>query len=358
MAYSCRINTLPASAKRPTARNLYGGRKTSLSAFRWIAFSERDAPASLGGAFEGRDIHRGVSDFSWKSRRRGRRVFSAVNANAATSSPARAGTLRSAVARLPLGQTGIAASRVGLGVGTRGWLGQSNQTRLGREGFIRLVRHALDRGINFFDAAELYGSHELLRAALKGVRRDQVVIQTKIWWQSAGMPEPTTDAKEALGRFCRELGADYVDIVLLHAAEKPSWPTDLRPMLEQLEELKERGVIRAHGASFHGLGALQTATVARWAEVMLVRVNHRGRNMDARPAVVAPLLQRARAAGRAVIGMKIFGDGALVSPAQREASLRFVLRSQLLDTLIVGFERPAEIDDTLQMVEKVLAANS
>jgi aryl-alcohol dehydrogenase-like predicted oxidoreductase len=236
-------------------------------------------------------------------------------------------------------------------------MGQSSQTRLGREGFVRLVRHALERGINFFDAAELYGAHELLRAALKGVPREQMVIQTKIWWQSSGMPQPTTDAKQAVERFCRELGTDYLDIVLLHAAETASWPTDLRPMLEQLDALKQRGIVRAHGASFHGLGALQTAAVARWAEVLLVRVNHLSKNMDARAGVVAPLLQRTRAADKAVIGMKVFGDGALSSPAQREASLRFVWRSRLVDAMIVGSERPAEIDDTLQLVEKVLATS-
>lgn len=278
-----------------------------------------------------------------------------MNAAALTASPQPAEATRSAVARVPLGRTGVVASLVGLGTGTRGWLGQSNQTRLGREGFVRLARHALERGINFFDAAELYGAHELLRVALKGAPRDQVVIQTKIWWQPSGMPVPTADARMAVERFCRELGTDYLDIVLLHAAEKPSWPTDLRPMLEQLEELKERGIVRAHGASFHGLGALQTAAVARWAEVLLVRANHLGKNMDARAGVVAPLLQRARAAGKAVIGMKVFADGALASPGQREASLRFVLRSRLADAMIIGFERPAEIDDTLRMVEKVLA---
>ncbi|MFO0950543.1 MAG: hypothetical protein U0835_05205 [Isosphaeraceae bacterium] len=70
---------------------------------------------------------------------------------------------------MTLGKTGIQVSLVGMGSGTVGSGQASNQTRLGVKGFTRVVRHALDRGVCFFDVADQYGSHTYLREALKGV---------------------------------------------------------------------------------------------------------------------------------------------------------------------------------------------
>ena len=78
-----------------------------------------------------------------------------------------------------LGKTGIQVSLVGMGTGSVGSGQASNQTRLGVKEFTRVVRHALDQGVRFFDVADQYGSHVYLREALKGVPREQYVIQTK-----------------------------------------------------------------------------------------------------------------------------------------------------------------------------------
>src|SRR4051794_13289235 len=53
--------------------------------------------------------------------------------------------------RVPLGKSGLTVSLVGVGTGSIGWGHASNQTRLGQEAFTRLMRHALDNGITFFD---------------------------------------------------------------------------------------------------------------------------------------------------------------------------------------------------------------
>src|SRR5687767_6749357 len=61
--------------------------------------------------------------------------------------------------RVTLGQSGIKVSMIGIGTGTVGSRRQSNQTRLGDEGFKRIMRHAFDNGVNFFDLADQYGSN-------------------------------------------------------------------------------------------------------------------------------------------------------------------------------------------------------
>src|SRR5437868_85469 len=67
--------------------------------------------------------------------------------------------------RVPLGRTGINLSRLAMGTGVNGGNRQSNQTRMGFERLVALFRHAYDRGITFFDLADLYGTHVYFREA-------------------------------------------------------------------------------------------------------------------------------------------------------------------------------------------------
>ena len=59
--------------------------------------------------------------------------------------------------QVPLGNTGIQLSRVAQGTGVHGGRRQSDQSRMGFEKLVALFRHAYDRGITFFDLADLYG---------------------------------------------------------------------------------------------------------------------------------------------------------------------------------------------------------
>jgi aryl-alcohol dehydrogenase-like predicted oxidoreductase len=82
--------------------------------------------------------------------------------------------------RVMLGNTGIEASRVAMGTGTRGWGGSSNQTRqLGIKGVADMLMAAFDDGINSWESADQYGSHPHLAEALKRTKREEVVILTK-----------------------------------------------------------------------------------------------------------------------------------------------------------------------------------
>lgn len=263
--------------------------------------------------------------------------------------------VRSPTEQVALGKTGIKASFVGIGTGMRGWMRQSNHTRMGKEAFVRLIRHAYDSGITFFDTADLYGTHTFLRDALKSIPREKIVIQSKIWFGAMGLPEQVTDAKQALHRFLQEIGTDYIDIVLLHCTISPTWLTDLHPMVDALEEAREKKIIRAHGTSCHSLPALKASQASPWVQVQLARINHRGTAMDGRPEEIAELLRQMRASGKGVVGMKIFGEGRFLTPQEREESLRFVIAQRCVDNFIIGFEKPEQIDETLGMLKRILS---
>jgi 1-deoxyxylulose-5-phosphate synthase len=91
--------------------------------------------------------------------------------------------------------------------------------------------------------------------------------------------------------------------------------------------------------------------------VIFSRINNRAKVMDAAdPNVVADVLRKARANGKAVVGMKIFGAGQLVQPQQREESLRYVWGNDLVNAMTIGFEHPEQVDDTIARLNGVLRA--
>jgi aryl-alcohol dehydrogenase-like predicted oxidoreductase len=253
---------------------------------------------------------------------------------------------------VPLGKSGLKVSRLCLGTGMRGGKRQSNHTRLGTEKFNALVRGALERGVRFFDLADLYGSHSFFADAVQGTPRSEYSIVTKIWWNSGGIPEPERpDADVVVKRFLGELKTDYLDMVLLHCVTSAKWPEELRKQMDLLAGLKKKGVIRAHGVSCHSLPALQAAAKEPWVDSIHARINPYGVKMDGTPEEILAVLREARANGKGVVGMKIVGEGEFRNdPEKRKKSVQLALQCGCVDSLLVGCESLAEIDDIRQMM--------
>jgi diketogulonate reductase-like aldo/keto reductase len=139
------------------------------------------------------------------------------------------------------------------------------------EGIADLWWDAFDNGVFFWDTADSYGSHAAVKVALqKKVPREKVTIQTKV------MARTAETLKADLERIRQEMGTDYIDIVLLHCLEKPSWEEEMRPYMDALADAKQKKQIRAVGVSCHNLGALKAAYAdgradadAKWREQCL-----------------------------------------------------------------------------------------
>jgi aryl-alcohol dehydrogenase-like predicted oxidoreductase len=266
-----------------------------------------------------------------------------AHAAAASALRSRANLPKAATELVALGKTGIQVSLVGMGTGSVGNGQASNQTRLGVKGFTQVVRHAFDHGVRFFDVADQYGSHVYLREALKGIPRDQYVIQTKTHATNLA------DARSHLERYRLELGVEYIDIVLLHCMQKTGSPHDHQGSMEYLMKAKEEKIIRAHGTSCHGMDPLRTSARNPFVEVDLARINPEGRIMDDRkPDEVASVLEEMHNAGKGVVGMKILGEGQINTPERKDASLRFVLGLGTVNAFIIGFQTTEQIDDILK----------
>jgi len=254
-----------------------------------------------------------------------------------------------------LGQSKLKFSRFCLGTGVHGGNRESNATRMGKEKFEALIRGAHERGIGWYDLADLYGTHPYVMPALKGIPRDRYGVISKIWFRPGGIPDKDRpDADVVIQRFLKEIGTDYLDLVLLHCVESATWPSELRKQMDIMAGLKQKGLIRAHGVSCHSIAALEAAANEPWVDSVHTRINPYGMSMDGPPEKVVPVLQKLHAAGKGVVGMKIIGEGRLRNDDEkRDASAHFVLGLGCVDILNIGFEKVEEIDDFAARVRKV-----
>jgi aryl-alcohol dehydrogenase-like predicted oxidoreductase len=262
----------------------------------------------------------------------------------------------SATDMVTLGRSGVKVTRLAFGTGT--FSGQV-QRSLGQDGFTRLVRHAYDRGIRFFETAESYDEmHGMLGVALKGIPRDSYQLMSKVTTRDGVEP------RQKLDELRRLANTEYFDIMLLHWQHTATWPADTARWQDALLDAQSRKVVRAHGASVHGLPALRRVPATRWLEVAMIRMNHTGKSMDAEdyatqgpgnvPEVVTHV-NEVRTQGLGVISMKLAGEGSFDREDRRKA-MRFAFRNAGVDCVTVGYKSPAEIDEAIENLNLALAS--
>src|SRR5229473_498015 len=121
--------------------------------------------------------------------------------------------------------------------------------------------------------------------------------------------------------------------------------------MEAVWEAKPKRIIRAHGRSCLSIEGLRAAAKSPWVEIDLARINPIGSHMDAGPETVVGVLREMKAAGKAVVGMKILGQGDL--RGRQSEALRYALSLGVLDAFTIGAESRSEQED---LVRRVAAA--
>jgi aryl-alcohol dehydrogenase-like predicted oxidoreductase len=255
-----------------------------------------------------------------------------------------------------LGKSGVKVTRLAFGTGS--FSGQV-QRDLGQEQFTRLVRHAHERGIRFFETAESYnGMHEMLGIALQGVPRDSYRLMTKVTTHDGVNPQEKIDELRKLAK------TDYFDIVLLHWQHTPTWPSDSLRWQDGISEAQSKQAVLSHGASVHGLPALRQVPENKWLELAMIRMNHKGVRMDAEDyntsglgnvSEVVTHVKQARKAGMGVISMKLVGEGQFTQRADRQAAMKFAFRNAGVTAVTVGYKNTGEIDEAIENLNLALA---
>jgi aryl-alcohol dehydrogenase (NADP+) len=180
-----------------------------------------------------------------------------------------------------LGTTGLTVSRLCLGTMTYGspdWHPWTLDEAASRP----FIRRALERGINFFDTADMYSrgaSEEVLGRALKDfARRDQVIVATKVFHPMGDGPNDKGLSRkhilDAIDASLRRLGMEYVDLYQIHRFD---YETPIEETLEALHDIVKAGKARYIGASsmfaWQFMKMLATADAHGWTRFVSMQ-NH------------------------------------------------------------------------------------
>lgn len=166
-----------------------------------------------------------------------------------------------------LGRSGLQVSAIGLGGNTFG-------STVDGEAAVRVVQHAIDRGITFLDTADVYAhgrSEELIGQAIAG-RRDQVIVATKCGMAMSDNPNERGLSRrwimQSVENSLRRLGTDHVDLYQAHAPD-PATPLD--ETLRAMDDLVRQGKVRYIGCSNYtawqlaqALGTSDRLNLNRW----------------------------------------------------------------------------------------------
>ncbi len=115
----------------------------------------------------------------------------------------------------------------------------------------KIILNAMEAGFRYFDTASFYETERDLGRSIKTstIKRSELIIATKAWYEELGYKQ----VKEAFARSLDRLGLDYIDLYLIHwpkaSAEDTHWKETLQETWAAMEELKQKGLVKALGVS-------------------------------------------------------------------------------------------------------------
>lgn len=231
-----------------------------------------------------------------------------------------------------LGRTGITVSKMCFGALVIGPL----QLNLPVAEGARVIMSALERGVNFIDTAELYGTYEHIREACKGLDK-MPVVTTKSYAYTAEA------AAKSVEKARKELDRDVLDIFLMHEQESRLTLRGHREALEYYLNEREKGRIRAVGVSTHNIEVVRAICDMPEIDVVHPLVNKTGIGIG--DGTIQEMLEAVKAAydcGKGVYSMKPLGGGNLLG--SYEECLSFVLDLPFLHSIAIGMQSVEEVE--------------
>jgi aryl-alcohol dehydrogenase-like predicted oxidoreductase len=237
-----------------------------------------------------------------------------------------------------LGNTGIEVTELCFGALPIGPL----QANYSVEEGAKLVRLAVEKGINFIDTAETYKTYEHIRKGLEGFA-GEVIIATKSPAQTyEGMEKSIKKALSALGR-------DYIDIFLLHAARvTPDVFTERAGAFECLKDYKAKGVLRAIGISTHGVQVVSKAAEIKDIDIIFPIINKLGMGIVGGSADdMIEAINKGFEAGKGLYAMKALAGGHLID--KLKDAFDYVRAIKGISSVAVGMLTPQELELNMKL---------
>lgn len=210
------------------------------------------------------------------------------------------------------------------------------QSGLGVAEGAKVIRHALEAGVNFIDTAELYGTYAHIREALKGFDREVIIISKSYAYTYQGM-------RESVEKALRELDRDYIDGFMLHEQESFHTIRGHEDALRFLVDAKKAGLVRAVGISTHYVDGVVAASGMPEIDLIHPLFNKYGLGIQGGSAAdMLSAIRLAKDMGKGIYAMKALGGGNLLDRV--EEALDFVLSLDELDSIAVGMQSELEVD--------------
>ncbi|MHA1441810.1 MAG: aldo/keto reductase, partial [Candidatus Heimdallarchaeota archaeon] len=257
-----------------------------------------------------------------------------------------------------LGKTGLKTSILGFGI-LRLPQTQAKRPTVDRKETIRIIRHAIDNGLNFVDTAYNYvgsQSEKILGEALQDGYREKVIISTK-------SPLWDVKSKEIFHSLFEEqlerLGVDYVDIYLFHNVNQKRYKDVIEKfgLIDEMKKLKETGKIKHFGFSSHSEPKFVKSLIDLGEfEVILLQYNFLDRE-------TAEVYKYAKEKGLGTLVMGPIGGGRLAMEPTEEmkqwltkgrndfadVALKFVWSNPDIDVVLSGMGSQQMIDENITL---------
>jgi len=241
--------------------------------------------------------------------------------------------------KVKFGNTDLEVSKLCYGTMTFGPL----QGKLSIPDAVKIVEHAWERGINFYDSAELYGTQEYM-GALPAHIRHSAVITTKSYSETADKMRKSVETS------LREMKLDVIPIFLLHEQESALTLTGHREALDTLLEFKHKGLIKAVGVSTHTVEITRVVRFFPELEVIFPMHNIEGYGIkDGTREDMESELEENYRAGLGVYLMKSLGGGKLLHRAKE--AIEYSRDFPFAHSVAIGMKDEREIDYNADLFE-------
>lgn len=261
------------------------------------------------------------------------------------------------------GKTGCKVSRLGFGAMRFPLLEEGNSSAVDVDEAVRMIRFAIDNGVNYVDTAFFYHngeSEKIVGKALKDGYREKTYIATKL---PVGDVKCEEDFDRILNTQLERLGTDHIDFYLFHALNEPNWEKAKKlNLIEKMKKAKAEGKIRHMGFSFHDNPEIFTKIVDEYdgCEFCQIQLNY----LDTDHQAGINGLNYAASKGLGMVIMEPIRGGRLANPDEEivsllpqgrtpvENALAFLWDKKEVSLLLSGMSDFTQVKQNLESADK------
>ncbi len=269
-----------------------------------------------------------------------------------------------------IGNTGIQASVLGLGCMRLPLENIQGSTKVDEAEAVKLIRYAIDHGVNYIDTAYPYHdgeSERIVGKALKEGYRERIHLVTK---SPSWLIESHEDFNKYLDEQLEKLGTDHLDIYLLHALSKQRWDKYMSvDLFKAIETAKAQGKIKHIGFSFHDEYPVFEEIINAYPwDVCMLQLNFM--DMDEQAGLKG--LKLAESLGVPVIVMEPLKGGMLTNPAEDvlevwqsypekrsavEWAMRYIANFENVKVVLSGMSNLEQLKENIEIADRLLPNN-